>query len=170
MILREKKFILRPARLSDAPEIYRYQQEPETKKNFMSVPKSVAEVKKDILKYKQNTKKKLGEYFVIDIDGKVAGEISFHFWTPPKKYKAILSVWVAKKHRGKGIATEATKLITKYAFKKYPLVRLEANVRTFNKPSARVLEKVGFKLEGVLRKNKQKGNKYYDDFVYAMIK
>jgi len=42
--------------------------------------------------------------------------------------------------------------------KKYKLKRLEGWCRTFNKPSARVLEKSGFKLEGILRKNKCKND------------
>ena len=158
-------FILRKPKLIDAEAIYKLQQDQKVKKGFMSVPKSVVEVKKEIRKGDKN-----GEGFVIDINGEVGGEISFHFWEPPKKFKAILSLWVAKKYRRKGIATNAIKLITKYAFKKYPIVRMQGNIRTFNKASAKACEKAGYKLEGVLRKNKMKGNKYYDDYVYAKVK
>lgn len=42
--------------------------------------------------------------------------------------------------------------------------------RTFNKASARVLEKSGYKLEGILRKNKFKDGKYLDDMLWAKTK
>ncbi len=39
-----------------------------------------------------------------------------------------------------------------------------------DKPSARVLEKAGFKREGILKKNVLKGGKLYDDFLYARVR
>jgi RimJ/RimL family protein N-acetyltransferase len=42
--------------------------------------------------------------------------------------------------------------------------------RANNKASARVLEKAGYKLEGILRKNKCVDEVYLDDFVYSKIK
>ena len=66
--------------------------------------------------------------------------------------------------------TKVLKKVISYAFKKYKLKRLEAWTRTFNKAVARLNEKVGFKLEGVLRKNKCKNGEYLDDMVWAKIK
>jgi len=54
--------------------------------------------------------------------------------------------------------------------KKYKLRRIEARARTYNKSSARVLEKAGFKLESILRKNVLKDGKLYDDFLYARLR
>lgn len=48
--------------------------------------------------------------------------------------------------------TKAIKLFTNYSFKKFRLVRIQANVRTFNKTSVKVLEKAGYRLEGIQRK------------------
>jgi len=168
MIIKSKKFILRPAKLSDAENIYKYQQEKEVKKGFMTTPKSVNEVKRDILKSKKN--KTTGESFVIDINGKAIGEISLHFDDPFHKKKMKIAYWIAKDYSGKGITTKAVNLVVKYAFKKYKLVRLWAWCRTFNKASARVLEKAGFKLEGILRKNKFKNGKYLNDMVWARVR
>jgi RimJ/RimL family protein N-acetyltransferase len=66
--------------------------------------------------------------------------------------------------------TEAVKLITKFGFEKLKLKRIEAFVFTFNKASKRVLEKAGYKLEGILRKNSKKGNKFFDDYLFAKIR
>ena len=98
MKIKTKDFILRKAKLSDAKAIYKLQQDKDVKKGFMSTPKNIAEVKKDIKKGDKN-----GESFVVDIGGEVIGEVSFHFWEPPKKFKAILSLWIAKKYRNKEV-------------------------------------------------------------------
>jgi len=172
MIMKTKRFTLRPVRLEDAENICKYQQESEIKKNFMCVPKNMREARKDVkAKIKDNNldKTKRKSYnFVIDINGKAIGEIGLHDII--YGHKATSNSWIAKPFRGKNIATEARRLLVKYAFKTYNLKRLEANVRTFNKASARVLEKAGYKLEGILRKNKYKNGKYLDDMVWAIVK
>ena len=169
VILKSKDIVLRPAKLSDAKAIYELQQDKDTKKNFMSVPKSVLEVKKDIQEQGKD-KKKFGIWFVIEFKGELVGEITVHQEDPRNKTKAKISYWVAKSFRGKGIATIAVKLITNYAFKKWKLVRIRGNVRTFNKASSRVLEKAGYKYEGTLRKNNFKDGKYLDDMVWARVR
>lgn len=150
---------------SDERNIYKYQQDKEVKKNFMSVPKNIAEVKNEI-----NNKNKLGESFVIDINGEAVGEVSIWHDDRRNKTKIKISCWLAKEFRGEGIMTEAVKIVTNYAFKKYKLARIYGHVRTFNKPSARVMEKAGYKLEGILRKNVLKNGKLYDDFLYAKVR
>lgn len=163
MKLKGKDFILRKPKLDDAKNIFKYQQDKETKKNFMSVPKSIVEVKKSIAKKKKNNFE-----LVIEVNGEVVGEIGIHDII--QNHKATMSYWIAQKMRGKGIVTKATKIFTNYVFKKYQLKRISGNARTFNKASARVLEKAGFRMEGILKKNKFGGGKYLDDMVWAKVK
>ncbi|KAG7568681.1 GNAT domain [Arabidopsis thaliana x Arabidopsis arenosa] len=60
---------------------------------------------------------------------------------------------LARKYWGKGFATEAVRLVTAEVFKEFPEIeRLEALVDVDNVGSQRVLEKVGFTKEGVMRK------------------
>ena len=170
--MKSKKFILRRVNLEDAKNLFEYQQESDTKKNFMSIPKSIKEVKKEIKSQIKenhlNKHKRTSDSFVIDVDGKAIGKIGVHDIV--YGHKAISSSWVAKPFRGKGIGTEAHKRLIKYVFKTYNLKRLQGNVRTFNKASAKMLEKAGYKLEGILRKNKLKNGKFMDDMVYAIVK
>jgi len=163
MILKSKRLILRPAKISDAKILFNYEQDSEAKKNFMTTSKSIAEVIKGIKKKERNS-----EGFVIEYEGKVVGSIGIHDIIPG--HKAISSSLVAKQFRGKGIGTEAHKLFLKYVFKKYKLKRIQGNVRSFNKASARMLEKAGYKFEGRLRKNKLKEGKFMDDLIYAIVK
>ena len=165
MILRSQdpNFILRPARESDLRSWFTYHKDKEISRNFMSIPKTLKEARKELLKKKKNS-----QGFVIDVDGGAVGSIGIH--SIVKKHKGVISFWIARKCRGKGIMTKAVKMVTNYFLKKYKLKRISGNVRTFNKASARVLEKAGYKLEGILRKNKMKNGKFMDDLVFAKVK
>uniref|UniRef100_A0A803Q1A3 N-acetyltransferase domain-containing protein n=1 Tax=Cannabis sativa TaxID=3483 RepID=A0A803Q1A3_CANSA len=69
------------------------------------------------------------------------------------KCRGELGYVLGTKYWGKGIATEAVKMVSEIIFKEWPhLVRLEALVDVENIGSQRVLEKVGFLREGILRK------------------
>ncbi|OFZ67415.1 MAG: hypothetical protein A3D92_10845, partial [Bacteroidetes bacterium RIFCSPHIGHO2_02_FULL_44_7] len=159
MELRAKIFLLRYPKESDVESWYKNYQDPEIAKNFMTVPKSIKEAKAELLVRDKNQ-----ELFVIDVSGEAVGTIDIHDII--SGHKATISYWVASKARGQGIATDAVKLATAYALNKYKLKRVQGYVRTFNKPSARVLEKAGYILEGTLRKNKLKNGVYLDDFIY----
>lgn len=57
-----------------------------------------------------------------------------------------------KKYWGRGFGTQATLLILYHAFYDLGLERVESRVLLSNKASIRVLEKCGYKTEGILRK------------------
>ena len=175
VILKGKNFILRHVRLSDLPSYYMNLNDKTISKMMMSQPNpcSLNYAKKEILEDLKEYKKKkpTKEAFVIEVDGFVAGklqikDISYSYL----KHIAELAYWIGKEYRSKGITTAAVKLVTNYAFKKYQLKRFVVYTRSFNKASRRMLEKAGFKLEGILRKNKWKEGKYLDDCVYAIVK
>jgi ribosomal-protein-alanine N-acetyltransferase len=172
-IIRTKEFILRPITIKDAQGYLECHEDREAQKGFMSVPKNLDEARREIREKISaiNKKKPTGESFAIEVNGEFAGWIELNHLN--KKYHehyGNIGYCINKKFRGKGITTKAVKLIVKYAFKKYKLRRLEGTCRTFNKASARVLEKAGFKLEGILRKNKFKDGRYLDDMIWARIR
>lgn len=168
MIIKTKEFILRPARKGDVDSLWENYNEPQVIQSFVTSPTE----KKFREDFKQGLKKKEkdAERFVIEVNGKAVGKINLKLDDPYNKTKAKIGYWIGKEYRGKGIVTAVVKIVVPYWMKKYRLVRVEARARTYNKSSARVLEKAGFKLEGILRKNVLKDGKLYDDFLYAKIK
>lgn len=70
---------------------------------------------------------------------------------------------------GKGIATEAVKLVTAFGFEQLRLHRLEAYVSPQNTGSIRVLEKAGFFNEGLLREFLYINGRWEDHFHYAFL-
>ena len=59
--------------------------------------------------------------------------------------------------------------LTDYAFAHHDIVRVDAGVFEWNPGSMRVLEKVGYVLEGRLRKSATKDGQTIDEFLYARV-
>jgi RimJ/RimL family protein N-acetyltransferase len=68
------------------------------------------------------------------------------------------------------VATSAALLLARFGFNSLKLNRLEIVVATDNRPSQRVAEKVGAKLEGILRKRLIVRKKVYDAYMYSLIR
>ncbi|MEK6890410.1 MAG: GNAT family protein [Nanoarchaeota archaeon] len=171
--IKNNNFKLRHVILSDAKVFFESEQDKDARRNFMRTPKNIKEVeeniKEEILQYKK--KKPSSEKFTIEVDGKCAGWIKINqLNTPFFEHRAKIDFCLHPDFRGRGIMTRVVREVIDYAFKKYKLKRLEAWTRTSNKVVSSLNEKVGFKLEGVLRKNKCKDGKYLDDVVWAIIR
>ncbi|GAA5230443.1 GNAT family N-acetyltransferase [Arthrobacter cryoconiti] len=62
---------------------------------------------------------------------------------------ATLGYWVDKDRAGRGIVPTAVAMATDHCFLKLGLHRMEINIRPENGPSLRVVEKLGFRDEGM---------------------
>ncbi|XP_027353358.1 uncharacterized protein LOC113863826 [Abrus precatorius] len=89
----------------------------------------------------------------ICLDDRSIGFISVRPWSGDERCKADIGYAIAAKYWGQGIVTKVLKIAVPQVFKDFPdLLRLQAFTTVENKASQRVLEKVGFFKEGVLRK------------------
>ncbi len=98
------------------------------------------------------------------------GNITLHQIDWKDRHGEIGIIMGDKKSGGKGYATEAIKLIVKHAFKNLNLHKLYAGVIEGNEASERVFEKIGFKLEGKLRKHFYLNGKYLDCYRMGFLK
>lgn len=170
-VIRSKGFVLRHIRMSDLKGYFECQRDKAAKRGFMHVSKNISEARKDIEETLSDMSRGRGEMFAIIADGEFAGYVELHDMKHKNyEHKAVIGFCLNKKFRGKGIATTAVKLVTAYAFRRYKLKRIEGWCRTFNKASAGVFKRAGYKLEGILRKNKFRNGKYLDDMIWAKIK
>lgn len=166
MNIKGKGFVLRPLTTKDAQGYLECHRDKEAQKNFRSVPKNVNEAKKEIKDHIKENKK-----FAIIVDGDFAGFITLKLNNNPTyKHSAIVGCGLHKDFRNSGLATKALKLITSYGFNKLKLKRIVGYCRSYNKASARVLEKAGYKLEGILKKSKFMHGKYVDDMIWAKVR
>ncbi len=71
---------------------------------------------------------------------------------------------------GKGYGTEATRLITRYAFRHLNLHRVFLHAYETNVRGLRAYEKAGFRREGVLRQSRWQETRYVDTIVMAALR
>lgn len=72
--------------------------------------------------------------------------------------------------RGCGYATEAGRAMVDFGFRALGLNKIDATCWARNTESARVLEKLGFVREGVLREHAIKWGRYEDDVYYGLLR
>jgi len=172
-MIKAKDFILRNIKLSDLSGYFECQKDPLTKRGFMSTPKNLFEAKKELqMKIADSKKKKpFGECFAIIVHGEFAGYIEIHDLNKIfQEHSGSIDYCIHPRFRGNNLAFKSLKILTDYAFKKYSLKRIDAGVRSFNKASIRTLEKVGYKLEGTLKKYYYRNGKYSDNMIFAKLK
>ncbi len=86
------------------------------------------------------------------------------------RFTSEIGYWLAEPLWNKGIITKAVKTFCDYLFTNYNFNHLTASIYEGNDASIRVVQKVGFVLEGVLRKNVFKENRFLDQYVYGLLK
>ncbi len=161
--IKTKDLTLRPIKESDAQNYLECHQDKEARKNYIDCPDNLEEAKKEIQEIQKSS-----QFFCIEIDHHFVGFIFLELNNLPRsKHSAFIGFGIHENFRNKNIATKAVKEITSYAFQTLNLKRINATVRTFNKTSAKVLEKAGYIYEGTLKKNKCSNGKYLDDMMWA---
>ena len=84
--------------------------------------------------------------------GVCVGEAVLNDWDPANQACNFRIALDARVH-GRGLGTEATRLIVGYGFERLGLHRISLEVYAFNPRARRAYEKVGFVAEGVLRES-----------------
>lgn len=82
---------------------------------------------------------------------------------------AEVGYWLGEPFWGRGVATRALRIFTRWAFREHGFARLEARVFEFNPASRRVLEKAEFTLEGRMRHSVTKNGQLMDLYLYALL-
>jgi [ribosomal protein S5]-alanine N-acetyltransferase len=87
--------------------------------------------------------------FAIDYEGELVGQLTVSSITYGSLRSASIGYWVSQHVAGHGIMPVAVALATDHCFVALELHRVEINIRPENRPSLRVVEKLGFRDEGV---------------------
>jgi [ribosomal protein S5]-alanine N-acetyltransferase len=82
---------------------------------------------------------------------------------------ATLGYWMGRQYAGQGSMTRAVKAIVPFAFGALRLHRLEAACLPHNAASMRLLEKVGFRREGLARGLVCINGRWQDHIVFALL-
>lgn len=101
--------------------------------------------------------------------GKLVGGITLGNIRYGVAQSAQIGYWIGERYAGKGYMLEALRLVVGHAFGRLGLHRVEAACIPGNERSIRVLEKAGFRREGLLRAYLRINGSWHDHFLYALI-
>lgn len=164
---------LRPYIESDAEEIFvAIKENYEHLHPFLHwvVPEYSIEMTKEFIQQSQKAaEEKKNQGFGIFYQDKLIGAIGFNKFDW-KCHKTEIGYWLAKDFEGQGIITKSCKLLINYAFDELEINRIEIRCADVNVRSRAIPERLGFKLEGVLRQALCRHSQIYDDTIYGLLK
>jgi [ribosomal protein S5]-alanine N-acetyltransferase len=170
--IQTERLILRPITMKDAPDIFAYASDPEVTKYVRFVThKSVKDTHAFIRRVRASYEKGITPLWGMELkaSGRLIGALGFLQWPNPDR-RAELGYVVNRNVWGQGYVTEAAKAVCDFAFKKMNVNRIEAGTILGHVASQRVLEKCGFKFEGVLRQRELIKGKFPDVTMYSLLR
>ena len=105
----------------------------------------------------------------IEYDGEVVGNVSLKNISQMMKH-AEIGYGIGEAHQGRGVATAAVKMLVQKCFSESPLRKLIAYVHHENVASRRLLQKVGFTQEGILREHYIINGVAQNEIVFGLLK
>ena len=98
----------------------------------------------------------------------IIGTVGFNNFTP--KHRANIGYDLQPSYWNKGYMTEALQAVIDFGFNELDINRIEAEVMQGNVPSEKLLEKLNFKREGILRQWMLWNEQYYDMTMYSLLR
>ena len=149
--LTDDDLVLRPWRAADAPELHAVCQDPEIAR-WVTIPQPFqladadAFIQNGVTMWRDGT----GAAFAI-VDAATDRLLGAVTRFGPEGHQATFGLWLAPEARGRGVGTRALRLVADWTFATTAAIRLDAFIMVGNEASNRMVERAGFRREGVLR-------------------
>lgn len=101
--------------------------------------------------------------------GKAVGMTSYLNVVPSVKRLEIGSTWYARSVQRTGLNTQCKRLLLAHAFETLGCIAVELRTHSFNQQSRRAIERLGAKLDGILRNHHDPAGNIRDTCVYSII-
>ena len=109
-------------------------------------------------------------FAVLDADGVVAGMTTFMHIDAVHRRVEIGSTWYAKRVQRTPLNTECKLMLMRHAFEALGCIGVEYRTSFFNQQSRKAIERLGAKLDGILRNHQRHANgSLRDTCVYSII-
>jgi ribosomal-protein-alanine N-acetyltransferase len=109
-----------------------------------------------------------GMPFVIEVQGVIQGQLNVANILYGSVSSAVIGYWVSPEVAGRGVAPTAVALVTDYLMNQVGLHRVEIDVRPENTASLRVIEKLGFRYEGIKQRYIHINGDWRDHYIFAL--
>jgi ribosomal-protein-alanine N-acetyltransferase len=127
------------------------------------------DVKASIRSLQSHARSGGGVPFAIEYDGQFAGQLNVSSITYGSLSSSTIGYWVAERFAGHGVTPTAVALATDHCFFTLGLHRMEICIRPENAPSLRVVEKLGFRYEGLRRRYIHINGDWRDHFCFGLV-
>jgi ribosomal-protein-alanine N-acetyltransferase len=107
--------------------------------------------------------------FAVRVEGRLAGQVTVDNVVRGALRSGSLGYWMDREATGRGLASLAVALVCDHAFGPAGLHRLQADIRPENGPSRRLVERLGFRQEGLLRRYLDIDGDWRDHLSYALL-
>jgi ribosomal-protein-alanine N-acetyltransferase len=134
-------------------------------------PDSPAAVAREIKAARREWREDRGYRMVIELrddPGQLVGRASLSQVWRGNFGSCYLGYWIDQEMQGRGLMTDAVRTITSFAFGTLRLHRVQANVVPRNVASLRVLEKAGYRREGLAERYLQLAGVWEDHLMHAV--
>ena len=111
-----------------------------------------------------------GVPFVMESEGQVVGQLNVWGMARGSLSSTTLGYWVSKKAAGRGVTPTSVALATDVCFGELGLHRMEICIRPENSASLRVVQKLGFRYEGLRRRYIHIDGDWRDHYAFALVR
>lgn len=143
-----QRVLLRPFTPEDLPGISALVREPEVQRLTGAAGMAFTDEQLATAYTRARTSPDRLDLAVVDRDeGRLVGEVVLHDWDR-RNHGCVFRILIGEAGRGRGLGTEATRLIVGHGFARLGLHRVALEVLPFNPRARHVYEKLGFVVEG----------------------
>jgi len=172
MILTTERLVLRDFTGDDWPAVLAYQKNPLYLRYYAWMDRTPAEVREFVGMFLANQQSvprvKFQLASTLKTTGQLIGNCGIRLESAEAR-QADIGYELDPNYWGQGYATEAARAMVQYGFSQLRVHRIWSWCIADNLGSARVLEKLGMRLEGQLRENEHYKGRWWDTLVYAIL-
>jgi len=169
-VLQGPQVRLRAQRADDVPALFALYSDPQVMRYWSAAPFTHLQQAQDKFEF-QDRGVRTGEFAqwaIVRADDALIGTCSL-FELSMADRRASFGYALASAYWGNGYALEATRLVVEHAFGVMALRRLEADVDPRNLASLRLLDRLGFAREGLLRERWQVDGGTQDSLICGLL-
>lgn len=171
VILATPRLTLRPLRKEDAQTLFAIWSDEVAMRYFSFLAMTCPSQAEDRVARKLLTSAN-GEELICVLESRATGEVLGEcalFHADHQCRRAEIGFALQRRHWGSGYMYEAASALVEHAFGTLELRRIEADIDPRNVASARLLERLGFVREGLLRERWMVGDEVSDSALYGLL-
>lgn len=172
--LETERLVLRPVTADDAAAVFAYASNPNvTRFTLFETHRTIDDSRWFVVDYvRSRYASQEPDPLAITLreeNGRMIGSIGAH-WVSQPDGTMELGYTIGEPYWGRGLVVEACRAVVRHVFIDYAVERLQARVISGNAASERVLQKLGFTREGVLRSTVFRRRSWCDLVMFSLLR